>query len=161
MMRGVRLWWMIIFLLLAIIIVLAWLLFSTPAPSAPAPVATSTPAQTTAPTPPEPLSARVRITSPKENAPVSHDFDVEGRAPGSWFFEAQFPIQVRDGEDNVLGRATGSAQGDWQTSNLVAFKATMHIDGSYHGPATLILMKDNPSGLPENDDSVEIPIVIE
>jgi len=32
--------------------------------------------------------------------------------------------------------------------------------GGYTGPATLILIRDNPSGLPEHDDSLPIPIVI-
>ena len=155
------LWLLVIALFVVIVVLLVVLVFMPGRAPTPASVATST---TSAPIPtttaPAPLSARVSVSSPKENAIVGSVFDVVGQAPGNWFFEAQFPIQVRDAQENVIGRATGSAQGDWMTEKLVAFKATLHVDESYHGPATLILMKDNPSGLPENDDSVEVPIVI-
>lgn len=159
-----RLWLFLVIILFIVIVVLSWVLFTTPRNALnPLPVATSTVAEpTTHPgTPPEPLSAHVSMTSPQSGANVGHTFDIAGQAPGQWFFEAQFPIQVRDPQDNIVGRATGSAQGDWMTEKLVAFKAMMRIDDAYHGPATLILMKDNPSGLPENDDSVTIPIVVE
>jgi hypothetical protein len=126
---------------------------STPPPPAPQPKSTKDPNQ--------PLSAKVSVTAPVENATVSHAFTVSGKAPGPWFFEAQFPVQVRDPSGKVVGRATGKAKGDWMTTKLVAFEAIMQVDGNYHGPATLILMKDNPSGLPENDDSVTIPITVE
>lgn len=151
----------VLFIIILAMLALLIILPGRSAPS-PAPAATTTPAVShTPPAPAQPLSARVLVSSPRENATVGQTFSVEGKAPGSWFFEAQFPMQVRDAQDNVIGRATGSAQGEWQTEKLVTFKATMHIDESYHGPATLILMKDNPSGLPENDDSVTVSIVVQ
>ncbi len=88
-------------------------------------------------------------------------FDVVGQAPGNWYFEASFPVQVRDEEGNVVGRAVAQAQGDWMTTGAVPFTASVTIDAAYHGAANLILLKDNPSGLPEHDDAVEISIVIE
>jgi hypothetical protein len=101
------------------------------------------------------------ITEPVSGGIVGTSFIVSGKAPGNWYFEASFPIMVRDSNDNVIARTHGSAQGDWMTTDLVAFTATVNIDGDYKGPATLILLRDNPSGLPENDDSVSIPIVIQ
>ncbi len=83
-----------------------------------------------------------------------------GEAPGNWFFEASFPIQVRDKGNNKVGQTTGQAQSDWMTTELVPFTAEITVTG-YSGPATLVLLKDNPSGLPENEDSVSIPIVIQ
>ncbi len=152
-------------IMLVIIILLAWMLLATPASGrVPGIVATTSPATTaTAPatTYPAPLSAQVSLSSPQPNATVSHTFNVSGRAPGPWYFEAQFPIQVRDSNDNIVGRTTGQAQGNWQTDALVPFNATITVDASFQGTATLILLKDNPSGLPQNDDSVTIPIVVE
>ncbi|MBV9159311.1 MAG: hypothetical protein JO019_01805, partial [Candidatus Kaiserbacteria bacterium] len=46
------------------------------------------------------------------------------------------------------------------TTGQVTFTAQVSISG-YKGPATLVLSKDNPSGLPQNDDSVSIPITIQ
>lgn len=160
-----RTWWWIIGGLFVVIVIMTVVLFvipTSPHPSVPTTATTTsgtTPATSTAPA--EPLSAKVVVTSPQPKTHVGHTFTIAGVAPGGWFFEAQFPIQVRDSADNVVGRATGSAQGDWETENLVTFTATMNIDATFHGSADLVLMKDNPSGLPENDDSVEIPIIVD
>ena len=129
--------------------------------------ATTTPVQKSTTTTPvtipaakPPLSARVSIVEPVSGAVVSTGFAVSGKAPGNWYFEASFPIQVRDENGNVIGRTHANAQGDWMTENLVSFTAVVNIEGGYKGSATLILLRDNPSGLPENDDSVSIPVVI-
>ncbi len=108
-----------------------------------------------------PLSSQVFVTSPQENAHVGHSFTVAGLAPGPWFFEAQFPIMVRAADGTTIGHATGKAQGEWMTDKQVTFTSIMQLDATYHGAATLVLLKDNPSGLPENDDSVEIPIIVD
>ncbi len=91
---------------------------------------------------------------------MGKSFTVTGEAPGNWYFEASFPIQVRDKDNNKIGQTTGQAQSDWMTTEQVPFKADIAIEG-YSGPATLVLLRDNPSGMPENDDSLEIPIVIQ
>lgn len=108
-----------------------------------------------------PLSSRVTIASPAKHGTVGHTFAVSGEAPGPWYFEASFPIQVRDSEGSVIGRSHGQAKGEWMTEKLVGFTASVTIDAAYHGPASLILLRDNPSGMPENDDSVTIPITVE
>jgi len=144
---------------IVVIAVLAWLLIATPAHAPTIEQATST-VQNATTSPNVPLHARVAVSEPKSGATVGKSFNVAGEAPGNWYFEATFPIQVRDPNDNVIGRVGASAQGDWMTTDQVAFKATIYLDGTYTGPATLVLMRDNPSGLPENDDALEIPIVI-
>lgn len=45
--------------------------------------------------------------------------------------------------------------------NLVPFKVEIKVPNDYIGPATLVLKNDNPSGLPENDRSVAVPITVE
>ncbi len=124
---------------------------SKPKPSTvPAPEASST----------EPLSTRVSVVSPRPNATVGQSFTVTGSAPGNWYFEAVFPIQVRDPDDNLIATGQGRAQSDWMVTSQVAFKSTITLSKKYSGPASLILLRDNPSGLPENADLVTIPIVI-
>ena len=164
---GTRLPWTIVGALAVVITVLAWFLFATPAKAPVSPIATSTlpssaPA-TAATSENEPLSARVSVASPKSDATVDKDFTVKGSAPGPWFFEATFPIKVIgqgvDADPITIAHSNANALGEWMTEKNVSFEATVHID-SYSGPATLVLLKDNPSGLPENDDSVSIPIVV-
>ena len=147
-------WWALIIALFTVIIALAWVLFVTPEPV----LAPTTPDQTATST--QPLSKRVVVTSPKENATVGKTFVVAGQAPGPWFFEASFPVQVRDKDNNKIGQGIAQAQGDWMTTELVPFTATITVS-NYSGPATLVLLRDNPSGLPENDDALEVPIIIQ
>lgn len=158
-----RTMWILVFVLAAIIVVLATMLFLVPGQAQAPIVATSTQSTSTGQTPPSgstPLSSRVSVTTPLPGAVVGHSVPVSGKAPGNWFFEASFPIQVRDLNGNIVGRAVAQAQSDWMTTNLVPFAATVVIDAGFTGPATLILLRDNPSGLPENDDSVEFAITV-
>jgi len=158
--------WLMILILTIVIIILAYVLFLTPA-HAPTietqtPTSTTTTTQATSTTTgPAPLHTRVVIKSPAAGAKVGSTFDVKGEAPGGWYFEATFPIQVRDKDDNVIARAHANALSDWMTDKQVPFATTVTLDTNYKGAATLIILKDNPSGLPENDDSVEVPITIQ
>lgn len=164
-----RSWGALMVLLAIVIIVLAWFLLTTPA-HAPveSPQATSTnetilpaPASTGSTTQAAPLDSQVTATTPAQNATVSHSFEIAGTAPNQWFFEAVFPIQVRDPNDDLIGTSRGKAQGDWTQPGLVTFTSQITVDASYEGPATLILLKDNPSGDPENSDEVTIPVTIQ
>ena len=159
-----KVWISIIVLLAIIIFAMAWILFTTPAH---APTISGTQAGTsTVSTLPsssttEPLHAQVTVTTPQSGATVAHSFEVAGTAPGPWFNEAVFPIQVRDPKGTLIAAAQGHAQGEWTTTALVTFTAQVTVDASYKGPAQLVLLKDNESGLPQNDDSVMIPITVQ
>ena len=135
-----------------VIIALGWVLVVTPAPAEPAP-----------PAPPvvEPfVSEMVQITSPLSGASVPKTFTVKGEARGTWYFEASFPIKVNDAGGTMVGSGIAQAQGEWMTTEFVPFSAPVVVT-NYSGPATLVLLRDNPSGLPEYDDAVSIPIVIQ
>lgn len=84
-----------------------------------------------------------------------------GQARGNWYFEASFPITLEDIAGNVLATAIAQAQGDWMTTDFVPFKAALSFVATSGTQATLVFHKDNPSGLPEHDDMIKIPIVIE
>lgn len=152
----------VVIILLLIIAGLCALLLSRPAPTdiqqTPGQQAQETQSSTETQT--VPTTAGVTIAEPQQGATVDGTFTVSGDAPNTWFFEAVFPIQVRDSNDNVIGSGQAQAQSDWTKTGLVPFTAAITIGGGYRGPATLILMKDNPSGLPENDDATTTDIVI-
>lgn len=155
-------WIGVVVVLFIAIVVLTIALFTIPGPTPSTNTATTTTSTTTTPVTNanEPLSKRVTVTTPRPNAKVEKTFIIAGSAPGPWFFEASFPIKVIDQNGNVLVNTHAEAQGDWMTTDLVTFVATATTTG-YAGPATLVLLRDNPSGLPENDDSLEIPIIIQ
>lgn len=149
-----RINWAIILILGAIIAVLVWLLITAPAPARNEPNP-----QTGTPEPRPFVSENVIIHAPFAGSSVLKKFAVTGEARGVWFFEASFPIQVHDRSGNIVGQGIAQTSANWMTTDFVPYAAEVEVE-DYSGPATLALLKDNPSGLPENDDSVSIPIVI-
>jgi len=110
----------------------------------------------------------ITVELPFPGAVTGKDFSVIGKARGFWFFEASFPIEVLDKYGNILTTGIAQAQPDpatgeinWMTENFVPFKADIKVPQTYIGPATLVLKKDNPSGLLQNDASISFPINIE
>lgn len=103
----------------------------------------------------------ITISTPLPGAVTSKEFLVKGAARGTWFFEASFPIEVLDLGGTRIAIAVAQAEGEWMTTEFVPFSATVRIPETYIGPATLVLRKDNPSGLPEHEASVSYPITIE
>lgn len=104
----------------------------------------------------------IKVENPHPGGVVGKEFRVTGKARGSWFFEASFPIEVVGADGNTIASSHATAEGDWMTEEFVSFKSELiDLPSAYTGPATLILKKDNPSGLPENDASISIPITVE
>lgn len=100
----------------------------------------------------------IRVTNPKPGQIITSPLTVEGEARGTWFFEASFPVKLYDGEGRELIAVPAQAEGDWMTEDFVPFKVTFAFAAT-SGPGVLVLEKDNPSGLPEYDDSLTIPVV--
>lgn len=95
---------------------------------------------------------------------VSSPLVVTGEARGTWYFEASFPIALVDWDGKIVALVPAEAQGEWMTEAYVPFKAVLTFETPTAGdPAAnrgaLILQKDNPSGLSEHDDSLEIPVL--
>lgn len=102
------------------------------------------------------------VGSPVPNQSLSSPSVISGKARGYWFFEASFPIELRDMKGNVLETIVAQAQGEWMTTDFVPFTASLiFTKPASPMPAVLVFKKDNPSGLPENDDSIEIPVTIQ
>jgi len=103
----------------------------------------------------------IQVMSPQPSDTISTPLIVIGEARGNWYFEASFPVSVVDAAGQTIGQGYAQAQGEWMTTDFVSFQSipiefTAQPSGSM---GKVILHKDNPSGLPENDDQLEIPIV--
>jgi len=103
----------------------------------------------------------IKVDLPFPGAVTGKEFKVTGQARGYWFFEASFPVEVLDKDGKSLVVAIAQAQSEWMTENFVPFEANIKVPATYIGPATLVLHKDNPSGLPEHEASISFPITIE
>ncbi len=101
------------------------------------------------------------VELPSPGAVTGKDFTVMGKARGTWFFEASFPIEVLDKNGKHLTTGIAQASGEWMTTEFVSFHADIKVPQSYMGPATLVLKKDNPSGILSKDASISFPITIE
>jgi len=105
----------------------------------------------------------IEVDTPFTGATVKSPIHITGKARGNWYFEASFPVTLETADGTVLVQAPIQAQGEWMTTEFVPFEADLAFDytfGRDEMPVVLILHKDNPSGLPEYDAQVEIPITL-
>lgn len=101
----------------------------------------------------------IRLETPGPNAVIQSPVEVSGRARGGWYFEGTFRVVLVDWDGRILAEGPATAEGEWTTAGFVPFHATLDFEKpSYGERGTLILRKANPSGRPENDDALEVPI---
>ena len=100
----------------------------------------------------------LRNISVREDDAIRSPLVVSGEARGFWFFEASFPIRLYDGNGKELAVGIAQAGSDWMTTDYVPFRAELIFTKPTTAEGTLVLQKDNPSGLPEHDASITIPI---
>ena len=105
-----------------------------------------------------PVHQHIRVTAPSPGAQIASPLTVAGEARGSWYFEASFPVRLVDASGQQLAIVPAQAKGEWMTSNFVPFEVQLSFGTPPTGSGFLILQKDNPSGLPEQADSLVIPV---
>lgn len=96
----------------------------------------------------------------KPTQEVSGMLQVLGSVKGGYFFEANILVNILDVKKNLLKAGHASAAGEWMTSAPVSFAIDLDFTGLPKGPAYIEIHNDNASGLPKNDKSILIPIVI-
>jgi translocator protein len=104
----------------------------------------------------------IKINYPRSNQAIKSPLTISGEARGFWFFEADFPVILTNWDGLIIGEGIAQAKGDWMTEDFVPFEAVIEFEKpDYKNNGSLILKKDNPSGLPEYDDALEIPVLFE
>lgn len=102
-------------------------------------------------------TAEIIITKPQPEEIITSPLTVEGQAKGNWFFEANLPVKLMTPNNQAIAVVGGQAESDWMTDKMVPFKATLNFT-TVATSGYLVVSKDNPSGLPQNDASFEIPV---
>lgn len=111
-------------------------------------------------TPQATTDERIKVVSPKAGQSITSPLEIKGEARGNWFFEASFPVMLTNWDGLIIAEGVAQAEGEWMTEEFVPFKAMLEFTKPEYGErGTLILKRDNPSGLPEHDAAVEIPVV--
>jgi hypothetical protein len=100
----------------------------------------------------------VTVTEPRSGEPISSPLKVRGVVPGSWSFEANFPIELQDANHKKVASGYGSVTGDWMTEKPVKFTASIPFKAPITDKGFLVIHKANPSGDQATDDSVEVPV---
>jgi hypothetical protein len=107
------------------------------------------------------LTKPLRLTNLVPQQSIQSPYVLKGEAPGPWYFEASFPISILNEKGVKLGTVVAEADGEWMTESYVPFTATLVFDSGTSTAGSLLLEKDNPSGLPEHARSVTVPIRFE
>ena len=102
----------------------------------------------------------IKVENPMANEKISSPILIKGQARGAWFFEASFPIKLYDSKNQLIAQYYATAQGEWMTENFVPFEASLEFIVDNEQAGTLVLEKDNPSGLPEYADELRIPVML-
>lgn len=100
----------------------------------------------------------ITVTTPLPNASVTSPLSISGEARGTWYFEASFPVKLYDANGKLLGSVAAQTINDWMTENYVPFTALLSFKTPSTATGTLVLEKDNPSGLTENANELVIPV---
>jgi len=99
------------------------------------------------------------VDSPAAGALVTSPLKVRGAARGSWFFEGDFPLVLMDGRGKVVAKGFCTAKKEWMTDEFVPFEGTLEFKKPSAGDKGMLIFKrNNPTGLPEHDDALEVPV---
>lgn len=99
------------------------------------------------------------IEFPKANSKVTSPLTVKGKIPSGWAFEDVFGLKLLDADRNVIAQPTARLKvpGAWQNPEPAEIEVTFEFTTSAAN-GYLVISSDNPSGLPENEKSYEIPV---
>lgn len=107
------------------------------------------------------MSDLIVVDTPLPNTTITSPLQIKGKARGTWYFEASFPLELIDANGTQLVIIPVQADGEWMTEDFVPFSATLSWPTSTTPTGTLIFHRDNPSGLPEHDKEIRVPVLLQ
>lgn len=101
---------------------------------------------------------KIILETPSPNEIIKSPLTIRGQALGTWYFEGDFPVKLLDEYNKEITVSFATALEEWMTESFVPFEAVIEFENTTTSKGTLILEKDNPSGLPEHADQLVIPV---
>jgi hypothetical protein len=101
----------------------------------------------------------VSLYYPVEGNTISSPLNIDGETVGSWYWEGTFRIELRSKTGDVISSTFATSEGEWMQQGYVPFTATMIFETD-EKVADLVFIKENPSGMPENEDEYSIAVNI-
>lgn len=107
---------------------------------------------------PLPSASPVIILSPNISEALKSPQKIIGLIDKSWVFEGSFPVELFDSQYRSLVKVTGLAP-NWleDDSKYTNFTATLNFSTNQTN-GYLKFKNDNPSGLPQNNKYIDIPV---
>jgi len=105
----------------------------------------------------------VSVATPTPDQIIRSPLKITGEARGTWLYEADAPVVLTNGDSQIIAEGTITAESSWMTEDFVPFSGALEFSrpentGSQSLQGLLIIQRDNPSGQPENDMAVEVPV---
>lgn len=106
----------------------------------------------------EPVDYEVALTVPEAGATVSSPLTISGKAHDNWFYNDEFPVEVRDSNDTVIGQVMAKRQPDTESEDgFYEFTARIDFTATPGTMGTLVLKRSNPEGK-YNNYRANVPI---
>ena len=106
------------------------------------------------------VSDFIVVHTPQPFEKVTGTLVIKGEARGTFFFEADFPVEVVLENGEVI-QHYAMADDEWMTEEFVPFTSTIDISGLEPQDVTIKLHRNNPSDNRENDMVMELPVTID
>ncbi|MDT0646797.1 Gmad2 immunoglobulin-like domain-containing protein [Zunongwangia sp. F260] len=104
------------------------------------------------------ISNLIVVEQPKREEKILSPLQIKGKARGTWFFEGTAPVTLVDNGQKELATGIIEAKGEWMTEDFVPFQGSLEFDALNFENGFLILHRANPSGKPEYDKNIIIPV---
>lgn len=103
------------------------------------------------------LNDKIVNSFPVPDSIIKSPLSVEGEARGIWFFEASFPVRLEDASGKLIAQVPAEALSNWMTQEFVPYKAILTFTAPSSATGTLVLTRDDPSGL-RVPEELKIPV---
>ncbi len=101
----------------------------------------------------------IKIKSISLTSPTKGPLVIKGTVDSGWMFEGVMPVKLLDAgrQEIASGSAKETAPGSWQSGKAVDFSVSLTFT-TESASGFLVFQNDNPSGLPSNQKSFELPV---
>ncbi len=104
-----------------------------------------------------PAQTEVTVISPGSGATIVSPVNVVGTIDKSWTFESSFRIEILDDARQEITDANVPVTFATEESMIGTFTASIPFETEAKS-GFIVIHNDNPSGLPENDKTFEVPV---
>ena len=103
------------------------------------------------------------LDMPLPNQTLGTRVEIKGQLRGTWFYNGSVPIRLENADGVVVADGLAQADGSWASDTPVPFTAFLSFiypQNAKRGPGKLVIIKNNTTGDPTQNEQREIPIIL-